>query len=124
MLNIIESAETLSADWLDLEGFLQLKDMSMMVDQSEKSGELTHSDIEEMLWAVNGRIVGLDTDDNEYDSILPIWEKELSRSSAYEKKNPLSEAERSASEVVWYNKAFEYWESDANCPITDGESHH
>ena len=91
----------------------------MMVDNSD---ELTHSDIEEMLLAVNGRIVGLDTDDNEYDSILPIWDKELTRTTLLDNKIPSSEAEKSASELVWYNKAFEYWESDTNCPITDGKS--
>mmetsp|Transcript_11862 Transcript_11862/g.23969 ORF Transcript_11862/g.23969 Transcript_11862/m.23969 type:complete len:324 (+) Transcript_11862:64-1035(+) len=90
--------------------------MSMMVDESD---ELTHSDIEEMLLAVNGRIVGLDTDDNEYDSILPIWDKELTRTALLDNKMSSSEAEKSASELVWYHKAFEYWESDTNCPITD-----
>jgi hypothetical protein len=86
--------------------------------QIESNEGLTQRDIEEMLLAVNGRIIGLDTDDNEYDSIQPVWDKELTRS--VRNKQPTSEAEKSASEVAWYSKAFDYWESDVNCPITDG----
>jgi hypothetical protein len=82
---------------------------------------LTQRDVEEMLLAVNGKIIGLDTDDNEYDSILPIWDKELR--SVPQRDLTSTEAERSASGVNWYKKAFDYWESDQNCPITDGTGH-
>lgn len=81
--------------------------------------KISFEDIEEMLLAVNGRIKGLDTDDNEYDSIAPLWSKELTPVQAI--NQPKSEAELKASETQWYSKAFDYWESDTNCPITDGK---
>lgn len=80
---------------------------------------LTHRDVEEMLLAVNGRIIGLDTDDNEYDSILPIWEKELKAGAVHGGES--TNAEKSACGAAWYKKAFDYWESERNCPITDGK---
>lgn len=79
---------------------------------------LTHADVEEMLLAVNGKIIGLDTNDNEYDSILSLWNSELKPVS--KAKEVKSHAEQRATESEWYNKAFDYWESDTNCPITDG----
>ena len=73
-----------------------------------------------MLIAVSGEIKGLDTDDNEYSSIQDLWNSELKPTRT--KKVTNSQAELSASQTEWYSKAFDYWESDVNCPITDGKN--
>lgn len=83
------------------------------------SSNLTHIDVEEMLIAVSGEIKGLDTDDNEYSTIQDLWNSELKPIRT--KKVANSQAELSASQTEWYSKAFDYWESDVNCPITDGK---
>lgn len=83
------------------------------------SSNLTHIDVEEMLIAVSGEIKGLDTDDNEYNSIQDLWNSELKPIKT--KKVAGSQAEQSASQTEWYSKAFDFWESDVNCPITDGK---
>jgi hypothetical protein len=48
---------------------------------------------------------GTDTNDAEYESILNLWDNELAAVSADHKP-------------VWYSKAFSYWESSENCPIS------
>ena len=83
------------------------------------SNTLTHAGVEEMLIATIGKINGLDTDDNEYSSIQPLWNSELRPIAVQKVSN--SQAELSASQTEWYSKAFDYWESDVNCPITDGK---
>ena len=85
----------------------------------KKVQTFTHVDVEEMLMAIYGEIKGLDTNDNEYDSILALWNSELKPVKAA--KEIKSQAEEKANEVEWYNKAFDYWESETNCPITDGK---
>jgi hypothetical protein len=84
------------------------------------SSTLTHADVENMLIATVGKITGLDTDDNEFDSILTLWDATLRPTAT--QKTTSSQAELSASQTEWYSKAFDYWESDINCPITDGET--
>jgi hypothetical protein len=85
------------------------------------SATLTHSDVEEMLVAMIGDIQGLDTADNEYDSILTLWKSELKVVPPQERGVSQTAAEEKAKESIWYTKAFDYWESEQNCPITDGE---
>ena len=83
---------------------------------ASQHSKLTHSDIEEMLLAVNGPIRGVDSDDNEYDSILALWNTQLHRA-------PIDNVFRVGgieNNVAWYTKAFAYWEDEANCPISDG----
>lgn len=92
--------------------------MKRKASNTKQSG-ITHADLEEMLISTVGRIQGSDTDDNEYDSILKLWNKELKPSKG--KKSAKSEAEIRASESVWYSKAFNYWENEKNCPISDGK---
>jgi hypothetical protein len=84
------------------------------------SSTLTHSDVEEMLVSVIGDVQGMDTDDNEYDSILTLWQSELKSVPQQERGVSQTAAEEKAKESLWYNKAFDYWESETNCPITDG----
>ncbi|KAJ1426590.1 AdoMet dependent proline di-methyltransferase-domain-containing protein [Ochromonadaceae sp. CCMP2298] len=83
------------------------------------SSTLTHSDVEEMLVSVIGEVQGMDTDDNEYDSILTLWKSELKSVPQQERGVSQTAAEEKAKESLWYNKAFDYWESETNCPITD-----
>ena len=99
--------------------FMKRKATSNAVSDDKPS--LTHADVEEMLLAVNGEIQGLDTDDNEYDSILSLWNSELKPVRGKKKADAaITQAEQKANESEWYRKAFDYWESERNCPITDG----
>jgi uncharacterized protein YheU (UPF0270 family) len=85
---------------------------------SVNSKELTHETIENLLRSVIGRINGSDTDGNEYKNVTSLWKKMLRPQR--ESTNSLFLAEQKAKEVPWYGKAFDYWESESNCPITDG----
>ena len=66
---------------------------------------LTIESLEEMLEACGGKISGTDTNDGDYDSIRSLWQKEL--------------ASETNGKLDWYNKGFEYWEAEANCPLSD-----
>lgn len=57
-------------------------------------------------------ISGTDNDDGEYGSIQELWEKELDSSSSVADVT-------AANSSIWYSRAFNYWESEENCPITD-----
>ena len=48
----------------------------------------------------------------EYDNIVDLWN--------YELRGPctITTAE-TATATPWYSQAFDYWESEVNCPITD-----
>lgn len=51
-------------------------------------------------------ISGTDTDDRIYSDIRSMWKFELSS--------------KSSDDVIrWYSKAYDYWESDENCPVSD-----
>ena len=71
---------------------------------------ITLETIEQELTRVLGEAIsGTDNDDGEYESIQELWRIEL---------GPTTRSATSASNM-WYSRAFNYWESEANCPITD-----
>jgi hypothetical protein len=74
--------------------------------------ELTYPKLEEMLIATNGEISGCDSNDNEYTSIEQLWNEEL------KVVNKPSETGDST-QLKWYKNAFDYWESEINCSISD-----
>lgn len=86
---------------------------------------LSVSLINDLLTGVLGKIHGMDTEDREYDNINDLWSNELGN----EKKNATalksmstsaSPAELSAAKGgAWYKDAFNYWEDEEKCPITD-----
>jgi len=87
------------------------------------NSSLTHEELQSMLVAVVGTIRGSDTFDNTYNSILALWTKELKAPPLRKEASDSSastNAEDKASEVIWYRKAFDYWENESNCPISDG----
>mmetsp|Transcript_4065 Transcript_4065/g.6298 ORF Transcript_4065/g.6298 Transcript_4065/m.6298 type:complete len:273 (-) Transcript_4065:121-939(-) len=51
-----------------------------------------------------GEISGTDTDDRIYDNLTDMWDFELGNNSTGS---------------TWYSKAYDYWESEENCPVTD-----
>lgn len=52
-------------------------------------------------------ISGTDTDDRIYSDLKTMWKYELSSKSADD------------NQIRWYSKAYDYWESDENCPVSD-----
>lgn len=51
-------------------------------------------------------ISGTDTDDRIYSDLKSMWKYELSS--------------KPGEDVIrWYSKAYDYWESDENCPVSD-----
>lgn len=72
--------------------------------------------LELMVLATCGSIHGGDTLDNEYTSIKKLWKKELKGG------NPKVDHNKKGGKPTnsqWYAKAFDYWESEANCAISD-----
>ena len=65
---------------------------------------------QELIQVLGEEISGTDNDDDEYGSIQELWEIELV---------PSNGAATTASNNMWYSRAFNYWESETNCPITD-----
>ena len=55
-----------------------------------------------------GGVSGTDNEDRIYSNLMDMWVFELKL-----KNNQVSP------ESTWYSKAFEYWEDEANCPISD-----
>lgn len=94
--------------------------MKRKAKSTTSATSLTHEELQSMLVAVLGTIRGSDTDDNSYNSILALWTKELKPPPLSKKASGASIAEDRASEIVWYRKAFDYWEDESNCPISDG----
>lgn len=56
--------------------------------------------IEELLKETCGEINGLDTEDNEYESILDLWNTVVQKNQ-------------------FYSTAFNFWENESNCPLSD-----
>ncbi len=81
---------------------------------AEKPLTITVHDIENMLTATFGEVSGTDTKDEVYSSITELWDKELKR------KKKSTKVTNDKNEVVWYSKAYDYWENEANCPLSDG----
>jgi len=88
--------------------------------KSASSGDLglTISDLQELLEATVGEISGTDSEDRMYDSILGLWSFELERGR---KVLPATAGGGKGGEevITWYSDAFEYWESEENCPLSD-----
>lgn len=69
---------------------------------------LSFEDLNAILIAKLGKINGIASEgDQKYDSIMALWSKELTQSATVPGK------------LEWYNSAFNYWESEDNCPISD-----
>ncbi len=64
--------------------------------------------IEKQLVAQLGEISGTDSDDFEYTSINQLWKNELA---------PVQSTIDGQSK--WYSTAYDYWENEANCPLSD-----
>lgn len=94
--------------------------MKRKAKSTTSAASLTHEELQSMLISVVGTIRGSDTADNTYSSILALWSKELKPPTRSKKSSGASTAEDRASEIVWYRKAFDYWEDESNCPISDG----
>ena len=79
------------------------------------TGELSIADIQELLTATVGTICGTDSEDRMYDSIEGLWSYELDNSKKCKKGKKSGTKE----ELAWYTDAYDYWESEENCPISD-----
>lgn len=62
--------------------------------------------IESRLLCLVDEISGTDSDDRLYENISDMWDYELNQTA-------------STAENPWYSKAYDYWENETNCPITD-----
>lgn len=81
---------------------------------TEKPLNITIQQIEDLLTATVGEISGTDTKDEDYGSLADLWDRELKRNKKSRKLT------NSNNEIVWYSKAYDYWENEANCPLSDG----
>jgi protein N-terminal methyltransferase len=68
---------------------------------------LTFEQLNSILTSRIGKIKGTSSNDDKFSSITALWKQELRPSET----NP--------GKLEWYNKAFNYWESEENCPISD-----
>jgi len=75
--------------------------------------KLSFADIEEMLKCVVGRIVGTDSDDNDYDSLTTFWRTELAV------PGNIQSLHDSGKDLNWYTHAYQYWNDEKNCPADD-----
>jgi hypothetical protein len=64
--------------------------------------------VQNLLLSRSGEISGTDDDDRMYDNLMDMWTFELKLVN-----NQVSP------ESTWYSKAFDYWEDESKCPITD-----
>jgi len=92
---------------------------------------LTVRDIEELLRSTLGEeICGTDSNDRMYDSIEGLWDYELddSKRIAGEKgkkkkkkqqQQQQPQPQEHGSGLGWYSDAYDYWEAEENCPLTD-----
>ena len=68
-------------------------------------------EIEAQLTRLNGDIEGSDSDDREYSSLVDFWREELLKRSNAPKNAALN--------LEWYSKAYDYWEDESKCPVSD-----
>ena len=68
-------------------------------------------EIESQLKNLNGTIEGSDSEDREYGSLVEFWREELLKRS----KAPTN----AGLDLEWYSKAYDYWEDENKCPISD-----
>lgn len=74
------------------------------------------------------KISGSDSDGNEFKSMKTLYDHMFNIKSNKKRKSradKAKEVETASQEEIknqeWYNKAFQYWEDEVNCPITDGK---
>ncbi len=105
--------------------------MSNFAKDSKEESMPSVLDIEEMLVARLGEISGCDNKSGSYESLTELWEyiynpgnKANKKKDQKRKKAKASEGDSPASnekEGNWYQKAANYWENEANCPLNDGK---
>lgn len=80
---------------------------SFIEDNSNTDGSyattLTFNDIDIMLKTIVSSIDGCDTDDGEYTSVKELWDLFLPKAHPNQ----------------WYTHAYDFWEQEAFCPLTD-----
>ena len=83
--------------------------------------EISLRNIEAELRKVIGEdISGTDSDDVEYSSIQELWRMELDDATGGGATAAVAVAPAAgSSSSIWYSRAFNYWESEENCPVTD-----
>ena len=64
--------------------------------------------VQNLLIHRTGLISGTDSEDRIYNNLIDMWRFELKLEN-----NQISP------DSTWYSKAFEYWEDESNCPISD-----
>jgi protein N-terminal methyltransferase len=64
--------------------------------------------VESDLLKVCGTIEGTDSDDREYTDIISFWSAEMNKRDIRDKVD-----------IEWYSKAYDYWESEEKCKVTD-----
>lgn len=100
--------------------------MSLFTEQSSASSpSLSISLINELLRASLGEFTGMDTEDREYTSLEALWGYELgdnkkkSTKADVGKSVPATTSDVESFNSSWYKDAFNYWEDEEVCPITD-----
>lgn len=89
------------------------------------AGPLSVADIQTMLLATVGEISGTDSEDRMYDSLEGLWAFELDDGNKKKGKKRGGKAGKEqgkgkkGGELAWYGDAFDYWEDESNCPVTD-----
>lgn len=85
-------------------------------------GERQYSlaEIEKILKKRAKKIEGSDTDGKEYSGITALWKYIFPEFRKTANKKAKTSHDGSDNCGEWYSKANEYWESEENCPITDG----
>ena len=83
--------------------------------------EISIKALEQILISELGEISGTDSDDRIYDSIQDVWSFELNNGDKKKKKKNKSKdtSESSDGSNEWYSTAFQYWEDESNCPLSD-----
>ncbi len=95
--------------------------------KSNKMASFSAEAIEQLLRKrLGGKVAGTDTNGDDYDSIAELWDYVFHAQTSTQKNmkrrkktKDIVEGDENANQ--WYSKAFEYWESSANCPIYDGK---
>ena len=76
------------------------------------------NEIEDKLLETN-EISGTDTNDKIYSDLKTMWEYELQIKKEKKKKEKKEKNKKNNEVFVWYSNAFDYWENEENCPISD-----
>ena len=79
----------------------------------EQKSTVSIVEIEAMLIGIMGEISGTDSNDAIYTSITSLWKNELKLKKSKSSEEPGS--------IQWYQNAYNYWENEANCQLTDGK---